>query len=676
MIVSRANKRKLVYMNESTTTADSPSNEIALILGTAGHIDHGKTALIHALTGKNTDQLPEEKKRGITIELGFAQLHLEPFKLGIVDVPGHEKFVRNMLSGATGLDLAMLIVAADDSVKPQTLEHLEILRYLDIAAGIIVITKTDLVDDDLLELVEEEIREICKNTFLQDAPIVHTSAHTGAGIDELKQTLRQQCQSIADRQLNKQSEMFRLAIDRSFTLEGHGTIVTGSVTSGQLNIDDQVTLEPSGDVVRVRSLQNHDHSVDSIVRGERAAINLAGVKPHQIYRGMELASAGFLKPYKLLSVSLTVSDSAQHPIKNHSRMQLHIGTANIPLSVKLLDTEVLFPGESGLAQLALDHQVVCTWNQPFVLRLESPVTTIAGGRILQPRAKRIVFDDQESLQFLGQLTAANPDITRIEAAIFLEGLPPTKTDALELLTGVADTDQLVLQLLESGAVFDYPHSATGSNNRLNLVHPIALRRIWCRVQNILQKEHDRNPLKTTLALTPLKTRLAYLGTEHQINQVFSHFQREGHLTLHSGNVTLKGQGPQLTKNERKLLEATVQQIRQAGLNTMLVKEIESQAGAQKSAVAQLLQVAVANNELVEISPTYFIHSDVLQETKQQLQNQLVPHKSYTISEIRSILDTTRKYAIPLCEYFDRIGFTIRNNDQRQLCSEQPLSPQS
>ncbi|MBT4846871.1 MAG: selenocysteine-specific translation elongation factor, partial [Planctomycetaceae bacterium] len=226
-------------MNESTTTADSPSNEIALILGTAGHIDHGKTALIHALTGKNTDQLPEEKKRGITIELGFAQLHLEPFKLGIVDVPGHEKFVRNMLSGATGLDLAMLIVAADDSVKPQTLEHLEILRYLDIAAGIIVITKTDLVDDDLLELVEEEIREICKNTFLQDAPIVHTSAHTGAGIDELKQTLRQQCQSIADRQLNKQSEMFRLAIDRSFTLEGHGTIVTGSVISGQLNIDDQ-----------------------------------------------------------------------------------------------------------------------------------------------------------------------------------------------------------------------------------------------------------------------------------------------------------------------------------------------------------------------------------------------------------------------------------------------------
>ena len=217
---------------------------------------------------------------------------------------------------------------------------------------------------------------------------------------------------------------------------------------------------------------------------------------------------------------------------------------------------------------------------------------------------------------------------------------------------------------------------TGSNTRLNLVHPIALRRIWTQVQNILQKEHDRNPLKTSLAMAPLRTRLAYLGTEHQVNQVFSHFQREGYLTLHSGNVTLKGQGPQLTKNERKLLEATVQQIRQAGINAMLVKEIESQAGAQKSAVAQLLQVAVANNELVEISPTYFIHSDVLQKIKLLLQNQLDPQKSYTMSEIRSILNTSRKYAVPLCEYFDRIGFTIRNNDQRQLCSEQPLSPES
>lgn len=676
MIVSRANKRKLINMNDTTLTADSPSAEIALILGTAGHIDHGKTALIHALTGKNTDRLPEEKKRGITIELGFAQLHLEPFKLGIVDVPGHEKFVRNMLSGATGLDLAMLIVAADDSVKPQTLEHLEILRYLDIAAGIIVITKTDLVDDELLELVEEEIREICQNTFLQDSPVVHTSAHTGDGIDKLKQTLRQQCQSIVDSQLNKQSEMFRLAIDRSFTLEGHGTIVTGSVTSGRLNVDDQVTLEPSGDIVRVRSLQNHDHSVQSIVRGERAAINLAGIKPHQIHRGMELASAGFLQPHKLLSVSLRVSDSAKHPLKNHSRTQLHIGTTNIPLSLKLLDADVLYPGETGLAQLALDYQVVCTWNQPFVLRLESPVTTIAGGRILHPRAKRIGFGDQESLQFLAQLDATNPEIDRVEAAIFLEGLPPTKTDALELLTGVADTEHLVMQLLESASVFDYSPSSTGSNNRLNLVHPLALRRIWPQIRNILQKEHDRNPLKTNLAMAPLRTRLAYLGTEHQVNQVFSHFQREGYLALHSGNVTLKGQGPQLTKNERKLLEETVRQIRQAGINTMLVKEIESQAGAQKAAVEQLLQVAVANNELVEISPVYFIHSDILSEVKQQLQIQLDPEESYTMSEIRSILNTSRKYAVPLCEYFDRIGFTIRTNDQRQLCGEQPLSSES
>ncbi|MEC7565598.1 MAG: selenocysteine-specific translation elongation factor [Planctomycetota bacterium] len=634
----------------------------ALILGTAGHIDHGKTALIGALTGTNTDRLPEEQKRGITIELGFAQLDLPPYKLGIVDVPGHEKFVRNMLAGATGLDIAMLVVAADDSVKPQTVEHLEILRYLNLSAGLIVLTKCDLAEPDLLALVEEEVRETCQNTFLQDAPIIRTSAITGEGIEELKQQLQKLCQHVANTLPATPSDMFRLAIDRSFSLEGHGTVVTGSVTSGQLSVDDHVHLEPGGLPLRVRSLQNHDQSVNQIVRGERAAINLAGIKPENIHRGMELATSGFLQPHQRLSVSLTVSPTARLPLKNHSRNQLHIGTANVALSVKLLTTDVLHPGETGLAQLALDEPVVCTWNQPFVLRLESPVITIAGGHILQPEANQISFGDAESNQFLQQLSAANSPLERVEAAIFLRGLPPRSAQHLERTAGVPDYQKAVEKLLQSETVLQLDHTAS----QPQLVHSASLRRAWKQVERILQKEHEKYPLRTSLSIAPLRNRLNYLGNDTEINRMLSYFQKQGHVQIHDGTVALKGQGPRLTKNERKLLGNTVDQIKQDGLNTLLVKEIEAQAGSLKDSVQQLLHVAVANGDLVEISEQYFVHTLTIEQVQQQLTTKLDPEESYTMSEIRNHLQTTRKYAVPLCEYFDRIGFTVRDGDQRHL----------
>ena len=297
-----------------------------LILGTAGHIDHGKTSLVKALTGIDCDRLPEEKARGITIDIGFAHLDLPPFHLGVVDVPGHERFIKNMLAGATGVDLRLLVVAADDSVMPQTREHLEILRLLGLRHGVVALTKTDLVDADTREVVELEIRELIQGTFLENAPIIATSAHTGAGVPELKAAVADACRKVEDR---GGREWFRLAIDRAFVVQGHGTVVTGSVTSGNLRVGDELEWLPRGERVRVRSLQNHDQPVDEVRRGQRAAINLAGVRHEDVIRGQEMATPGFLVPSRVLTVRLHCLADMKRPIKHRLPVRFHLGTAEI-----------------------------------------------------------------------------------------------------------------------------------------------------------------------------------------------------------------------------------------------------------------------------------------------------------------------------------------------------------
>src|SRR5436305_6434121 len=318
-----------------------------LILGTAGHIDHGKTSLVKALTGIDCDRLPEEKARGITIDIGFASLDLGDYRLGVVDVPGHERFVKNMLAGATGVDLALLVVAADDSVMPQTREHLDILQLLGLSHGVIAMTKSDLVDADTRSVVALEVRELVRDTFLADAPLVATSAQSGAGDAELKAALADACRRVEAR---RGGEWFRLAIDRSFVVQGHGTIVTGSVTSGAVRVGDELDWLPGGRRVRVRALHNHDTPVDEVHRGMRAAINLAGVAHEDVRRGQELAAPGYLKPARTLTVRLRASADARRPLKHRAPVRVHLGTAELLGSVALLDRDVLLPGEWGLAQ--------------------------------------------------------------------------------------------------------------------------------------------------------------------------------------------------------------------------------------------------------------------------------------------------------------------------------------
>jgi selenocysteine-specific elongation factor len=638
-----------------------------LILGTAGHIDHGKTALIRALTGTDTDRLPEEKKRGITIELGYAQLDIPPFRLGIVDVPGHERFVRNMLSGATGMDMAMLVIAADDSVNQQTREHLDILRMLRLKQGLIVITKSDLVEEEWLELIGEEARQLCAGTFLEDAPLLYTSAHTGQGIDELRDQLLVSAQQVAE-QLSEDVLMgpFRLAVDRVFTMTGHGTVVTGSVTSGKAAVGDSLILEPGDQEVRVRGLQNHDSAVEEIHRGQRAAINLAGVHHDEIQRGQELASPGHLQSDTLITARLQLLDSVQRPLKDRSALRLHMGTAEINATIKLLAADQLAAGESAMVQFYLREPAVSVWGQPYVVRTESPMLTIGGGTILDPAAQKLRIVDDEVLEQVAQLDSDEP-LQRLAAACFLAGLQEVTAGQLPSRIGVADP-QLLDQLVEAGTLWQLKVTASRSQR----VHLRAIDRLWQRFDSLLQKMHDAEPLRTRFPLDSFLSRFDYLDNDVILRAMLGRFADQDRIELDQRTIGLKGRGPRLSRKEQTLLRELIEQYRSAGIEAPMVKQQVESARHLQDKVPQLISLAALNGDLVQVSDDYFLHTEAEQQIKETLASAMSDGSGRPMGEIRDILQTSRRYAVPLCEYLDRVDFTRRDGDLRFLNSPTTL----
>lgn len=640
-----------------------------LILGTAGHIDHGKTSLIRVLTGIDTDRLPEEKKRGITIELGFAHLEVGPYRLGVVDVPGHERFVRNMLAGATGIDVALLVVAADDSVKPQTREHLEILRLLRLRHGVIALTKCDLADADWMDLVEEEIRELVRPSFLADAAIVRTSAHTGEGLDVLKQELADAAGKAAAERPAVERQPFRLAIDRAFTVAGHGTVVTGSVTSGGARLADELVIEPGGLTVRVRGLQNHDQAVEEIHRGQRAAINLAGVHHDQIQRGQELSSPGHLVPSRLLTVRLNALASVQKPIRNRTRVRVHIGTAELMGNISLLDRDELSPGEWTSAQLFLSQPAVATWGQAFVVRSESPVATIGGGQVLDPAAERIRKKEAARIARVSDL-ASDDEQTRAGAALYFSGLRGWRPEELSRTAGVFDVQAAAKKLADRGELIELRLSPT----RKLVVSRQALEEMHARLEESLAKLHQRYPLQSTVDASRLTSRFEYLSNPALIDALLKRLEAEGRIRRTPKGIALKGHGPQLSKNEQKLYEEIVERFRIAALTPPTIDEIRSQAARNQAVVPQLVALAVSDGQLVQIAAGFFLHAEVEQDVRHKLASALSEKDGLTVSEIRELLGTSRKYAVPLCEYLDQAGFTRREGDVRRLAQKTADAP--
>lgn len=661
-----------------------------LILGTAGHIDHGKTALVKALTGIDCDRLPEEKARGITIDIGFASLLLpspsgkgaggegDGYRLGIVDVPGHERFIKNMLAGATGIDLVLFIVAADDSIMPQTREHLEILKLLGVKTGVIALTKCDLVDETTREVVELEIRDLVKGSFLESAPIIRTSAITGVGMEELKAALAAACETITDckpQTANSSvqsgnlpsaicnSEWFRMPIDRSFVVQGHGTIVTGSVQSGSLKVGDEIEWLPSGRMVRVRSLQNHDRPVDEVHRGMRAAVNLAGVDHNDVLRGQELATPGYLKPSRVLTVRLHALPELTRPIKHRAPVRLHLGAAEIMGTVALLDCDAVAPGGWGLAQLFLEEPAVAVWGQPFVLRGPSATITIGGGQVLQPLAKKIRRRHLEVLERIETLATGDAKQRALIVAHIggYAGFSPT-----DLVRGAGLSPEQASQMIQTLRDEKCLVSLTLGGGRQAILHADVLAELDERILTVLANMHAAFPLMTSHDRQKVQAQLDYVGDDALIHAEFERLIQAGKLIGDARRVARADFKPKLSANLRKLKEKVVEAYRLAGFQPPEPASFAAQAGGNAANLKDLFDVCVAEGDLAHIAGDIYLHAAVEADMRRRVTERLTAGPGATVAEIRDLLGTTRKFAVPLCEYLDRIGATRRAGDLRVL----------
>ncbi len=636
-----------------------------LILGTAGHIDHGKTSLVKALTGIDCDRLPEEKARGITIDIGFANLDLGDFRIGIVDVPGHERFIKNMLAGATGIDLALLVVAADDSVMPQTREHLEILRLLGLQHGIIALTKCDLVDATTREVVELEIRELVQGSFLEQAPIIRTSAHAGEGIVELKNALLQLCRQHSDSSfiLHPSSFPFRMSIDRSFVVQGHGTVVTGSVTSGRTKVGDELEWQPRGQRVRVRSLQNHDRPVEEVHHGQRAAINLAGVHHDDILRGQELATPGYLLPSRVVTVRLHCLQDAKQPIKHRAPVRVHIGTAEVMGAVSLLDCDAIEPGQWGLAQLFLEEPVMATWGQPFVVRGSSATQTLGGGQVLQPVAKKIRRRHLEMLERVERLWSSEVELRALTVAWFrgFSGFDPGDL-MREANVWPDEVDELIHGLKATGHLVDL---AIGQSRHL-LLHADMVKELDERIIVALQRLHEQFPLMSSHDRQKVQSQLNYVGDEALVQSAVDRLIQQKRLVGDLRRIALADFKPKLSANLRKLKDKLVAEYQKARFQPPDPTDFAGQAGGNAAHLTDLFDVCVAEGLLIRIAEDFCLHSDIEAEMRRLVSAKLANGVGMTVAEIRDLLGTTRKYAVPLCEYLDRAGLTRRQDDLRFL----------
>jgi len=636
-----------------------------LILGTAGHIDHGKTSLVKALTGIDCDRLPEEKARGITIDIGFATLDLGDYRLGIVDVPGHERFIKNMLAGAPGIDLVVLVIAADDSVMPQTREHLEILRLLGLRHGLIALTKCDLVDDTTREVVDLEIRDLVQGTFLENAPIVPTSAHSGKGIPELKAAIIEICRTIEEK---TGAEWFRMAIDRSFIVQGHGTIVTGSVTSGSVKVGDELDWQPRGERVRVRSLQNHDQPVEEVHRGMRAALNLAGIRHEDVIRGQEVATPGCLVPSRTVTVRLHCLKDARKPIKHRASVRFHIGTSEIMGTVSLLDCDSIPPGGWGLAQLFLEEPATATWGQPFVVRGPSATYTLGGGQVLQPVAKKIRRRHLEMLERVEKLWTGSAEERALTVAWFSGFSGFTAADLVRGANIPPDqVEELIARLAatQRGALV---HIALSPAKKL-LLHADMMQELNERILSVLARMHEEFPLMTSHDRQKVQSQLDYVGDDALVQAAVERLIKQKQVVGDLRRIARADFKPKLSANLRKLKDKVVEVYREARFQPPEPASFAPQAGGNAANLKDLFEVCIAEGFLIRVAPELYLHSEVEAEMRRIVTERLRSGPGLTVAEIRDMLGTTRKYAVPLCEYLDAAGVTKREGDLRVLTGQ-------
>ena len=631
-----------------------------IILGTAGHIDHGKTTLIKALTGIDTDRLKEEKERGITIELGFAHLQLpNGQELGIVDVPGHEKFVRHMVAGATGIDLVALVVAADEGVMPQTREHLEICELLKVKQGIVVLTKIDLVEDlDWLELVKEDIQDFLKGTFLAQAELVPVSAATGEGLQPLIDRLQKLSESVEARSSGGD---FRLAVDRVFTMKGFGTVVTGTAIAGKVRTGDTLFVYPQMVKTKVRGIQVHNREVNEAVSGQRTAINLQGLEKTALERGNVLATPGSLVGSYMVDVKLQHLETAPRVLKNRAKVRFHTGTSEVMGTLILLDSDELDIGTNGYAQLRLDKPVVVRSGDRFVLRSYSPMHTIGGGQILHPtpnKRKRMVA---ETLESLATLEKGEPD-KMVELYLRDGGYGGVRERDLSILANITAKQlrRLLQELMSKGEVVQFDREVP------RFVHGDLFKKLNKLLQEQLEEFHKRQPLRAGINKEELLGRLPGTVDAKLFNELIQRLIRQGDIVQEKDLVRLSSHRLTLEGKQEEVKEKIEAIYQQAGLHPPFFREVAQSLGVSDSEARQILEWMLEQGLLVKVKEDMYFHCEILDELKRRLLDFFEENEEITTPQFKELTQTTRKYTIPLLEYLDTTRFSIRVGDVRRL----------
>ena len=633
----------------------------SIIVGTAGHIDHGKSSLVQALTGKDPDRLPEEKRRGITIDLGFADLDLGDVRVGFVDVPGHERFVKNMLAGVHGIDAVALVIAADEGVMPQTREHFDICRLLNVRQGLIVITKTDLVEDELLSLVRGEAEELVAGSFLEGAATALVSARTGAGLEELRAVFRQIALDVPPRSLDL---VTRLPIDRSFTMKGFGAVVTGTLVSGEISEGDDLELLPAGLRVRARGVQVHGASVRRAQSGQRTAVNLAGVDIVDLQRGMVLAESGRLRPTQIIDVELSVLPGAARAIRTRSRVRVHIGSAEVLARVRVLNTRAeIPPGETDFAQIRLETPVIALHDERFIVRSYSPPETIAGGLVLDPFATK--HRGKELARTHERLRALmNPDraekLATFVAASGEQGLRLNDIAARtgwkdEVLAKAAHKAEQQAAIIEADGVFLAKETFAGLSRAT--VEEVKL-------------HHQRQPLSRGLPRETVRERHFAHAAAEVFRAVLTQCEKDGTLVTEKDLVRAREHSLELSDADAQLREKISGIYRQAGLAAPSLDQALQDAGvsaAQRTHARKILQLLIDNGNLVRVQGDMFFDRGALDQLQVLLRGYAAAHEPERLIDVTAFKDlagVSRKYAIPLLEYLDRERITRRAGDKR------------
>jgi selenocysteine-specific elongation factor len=629
-----------------------------VILGTAGHIDHGKTSLVKALTGVDTDRLKEEKERGITTELGFTFLDLpNGVRLGIIDVPGHEKFVKHMVAGVWGIDLVALVIASDEGVMPQTREHLDICRLLNVRKGLIVLTKIDLVDHDLLDLVKEEVTEIVQGTFLKGAPVLSVSVVTGEGIPHLLTTLDLLSQEIEERSANG---LFRLPVDRVFIMKGFGTVVTGTMISGSLSVGETVQILPSGLEGKVRNLQVYNRGVEKTVAGERAAVNLQGIESSAIERGDVLVRPDTFKPTQLIDAYFEYLPNTSRPLKHRTKQRFHIGTTLTNASIFLLDQEELASGEGGFVQLRLERPVVALPQDRFVIRGTSAIQTIGGGVILDShpeKHKRYSSPVISDLHLLKDGTFEQALRQHVHhsgiGGITLEDL----LNRVEMPPG--EVRSILREMAEKGDLLWI------DPEKLKVIEKGQYQRVREAALVQLREFHRRFPMKSGLSKEELRTKLPPEADIKLFQILINDLIQSREVVLEKDKLRLPGH--QISSvDEKGLVKRVEAAVLKGGLQPPSPKELSEGWSEKEEEVRSIFEHLVHEGVLIKIKSEIYFHRIPFENLKKELVTHLKNHQEITTPQFKEMTKASRKYAIPLIEYFDQIKLTIRLGEKRVL----------